>query len=123
MNVLTWHRQKEREGIRDLSRDAMVDHVRDRFWQHDQSLVRVRERAQSIERTMDWEYSRTGRERRPVQTLERTPTRERTYDAALARITRRLGHSLGHGREDTMGHGLQADLKSHDHEQERGMGY
>jgi hypothetical protein len=120
MNVLTWHAQKEREGIKDLSREAMVDDVRNRFWKHDQSPARERERAQSVERSIEREYARTGRERTPVQTLERTPTRERTPEIPLARLTRRLGHSLGHARDDAMQDGVRVNLREQDYEQEHG---
>jgi hypothetical protein len=44
-NLETWHAQKQHEGITDLSRQAILDHVRTRFWAHDQSPVRQQERA------------------------------------------------------------------------------
>ena len=76
MHVLTWHDQKEREGLRDLSREAVVDHVRDRFWAHDHSAVREAERATSMSRTIERAYARTGRER-PEPTVQiRTQERD-----------------------------------------------
>ena len=69
MNVLAWHNQKEREGLRDLSRAAVVDHVRDRFWAQDHSAVREAERATSMARTIERAYARTGRER-PEPTVQ-----------------------------------------------------
>jgi hypothetical protein len=66
MNLAAWHEQQQREGIRDLSRAAMIDHVRDRFWRHDHSPARAQEREASLLRTIDREYAYTGRERVPL---------------------------------------------------------
>jgi hypothetical protein len=71
LNTVAWHEQKQREGIRDISREAMVDHVRDRFWQHDQSPAREQERQESLLRAIDREYERTGRERQGEHTQAR----------------------------------------------------
>ena len=56
-----WHMQKVREGITDLSREAMVDRIRDRFWLTDESPARVQERQASVWRTIHREHARTGR--------------------------------------------------------------
>ena len=78
MNVLAWHQQKQRDGLRDVSREAVLDHVRDRFWQHDTSQARVQEREGSLLRAIDREYTRTGRERTQAheQHRERVPGRQ-----------------------------------------------
>ncbi|HEY5868077.1 MAG TPA: MobA/MobL family protein [Candidatus Tectomicrobia bacterium] len=91
MNVIAWHDKKEREGIRDLSREAVVDHVRDRFWAHDHSAVREVERASSIDRTIQRAYARAGRERPDptvhmrTQEQERQPEPERDLDRVWER--------------------------------------
>ena len=77
MNVLAWHNQKEREGLRDISRAAVVDHVRDRFWAQDHSAVREAERATSMARTIERAYARTGRERPEPTVQVRSQERER----------------------------------------------
>ena len=63
-NLTAWHAQKEREHIRDLSRAAIRDHVRDRFWQGDRSPAREQERQESLHRCIAREWARTGRESR-----------------------------------------------------------
>lgn len=103
INVLAWDAQKAREGIRDSSREAIVDHVRDRFWAHDQSVAREQERAQSFERAVDREYARTGRER-PVPIV---------YEHTLA-IPRRRGWSHEQER-DLAYHGAQVNLYEREH--------
>jgi len=77
MNVIAWHTQKEREGLRDLSRTAVVDHVRDRFWAQDHSAVREEERATSLSRTIERAYARTGRER--LDPTVQVPSQEREW--------------------------------------------
>ena len=62
-NLATWEVQKAHEGIRDLDREAMVAHVRDKFWLHDHSPAREQERAESLDRAIAREYARTGRVR------------------------------------------------------------
>jgi hypothetical protein len=72
-NLHTWEAQKAHAGIRDISREAMVDHIRDHFWRHDRSPAREQERAESLDRAIEREYARTGRDRgvRPApQTIE-----------------------------------------------------
>ena len=69
-NLETWAAQKAHAGIRDLSREAMVDHVRDHFWRHDHSPAREQERAESLDRAIEREYARTGRERPAMEDRE-----------------------------------------------------
>jgi hypothetical protein len=110
-----WESQKEREGIRDLSREAVVDHVRDRFWQHDHSQVREAERAASFARALEREYARTGRER-PVPT-ERVlvPAHRQEQEHTLARTRKRLGLTLGRDHGDEMRHGAHVQLEAREH--------
>jgi len=61
INVVAWHQQKAREGITDISREAIVDYVRDRFWLHDRSAAREAEREASLVRALEREWARTGR--------------------------------------------------------------
>jgi hypothetical protein len=79
-----WYEQKAREGIRDLSREAMIDHVRDRFWVQDQSPEREQERAASLARTLDRAYERTGRERGQSPAGHQPPPRTPQRQQALA---------------------------------------
>ena len=51
-NRAAWHQQKEREHLYDLSRAAVIDHVRDRFWLHDRSPAREQEREASFLRSL-----------------------------------------------------------------------
>jgi hypothetical protein len=61
LNRVAWHEQKQREQIRDLSREAIIDHVRDRFWRHDHSPAREQERQASFARALELAWARTGR--------------------------------------------------------------
>jgi hypothetical protein len=116
-NLEAWQAQKAREGLRDLSREAIIDHVRDRFWQHDRSPARERERLESVERQMNREYARVGRER----DLGRTPQRRQVQEQTRKR---HRVHTFGHGlsMEDTARGGvhsapgelaMQSGCKSH----------
>lgn len=60
-DLVAWRQQKVREGIRDVSREAMVEQVRDRFWQRDTSPARAQERQASVDRRIAREHARTGR--------------------------------------------------------------
>jgi MobA/MobL family len=62
LNRAAWHLQKQQEGIRDIGREAILDHVRDRFWQQDQSPEREAEREASLLRAIAREWARTGRQ-------------------------------------------------------------
>ena len=97
-NLGAWQAQKAREGIRDLSREAIIDHVRDRFWAHDRSPARERERLESVERQLNREYARVGRERGHGHSLERPHVQEQTRQ---------------HQRTQTLGHGLSIDDTAH----------
>ena len=56
-NLKAWQAQKPRESLTDLSREAIIDHVRDRFWLRDQSPARDQELAK-IERDRDREIQK-----------------------------------------------------------------
>jgi hypothetical protein len=117
MNVITWHGQKEREGLRDVSREAVVDHVRDRFWTHDHSPVREAERAASFARAIEREYARTGRERPEPTERVLVPARRQEQEHTLARTRsrERLGLTLGRDHGDAMGHGTHVQLEDKEH--------
>jgi hypothetical protein len=117
MNVVTWHAQKEREGIRDLSREAIVDHVRDRFWQHDHSPVREAERDASFVRAIEREYARTGRERPEPTERVLAPARrhEQKHTRARSRSRERLGLAVGRDHGDDMGHGAHVQLEAREY--------
>jgi len=63
-NLTTWRRFCAREHIWDLSRQAVVDHLRDRFWIRDTTPAREEERQASVARKIAAEHRQTGR---PVQ--------------------------------------------------------
>ncbi len=69
-NLTAWQAQKAREQLHDLSREAMIDHVRDRFWLKDQSPARAQERRESTQRRILREHARTGR---PLQGPRQRP--------------------------------------------------
>ena len=77
LNLAAWHAYKHRAHLHDLSREAMVDHVRDRFWRHDRSPAREQEREASLLRSIDREYARTGRERTQAPVVEPAHARQR----------------------------------------------
>lgn len=110
-NLEAWQAQKQREGLRDLSREAILDHVRNRFWAQDRSPARERERLQSVERAINREYARVGRERVPVQDRTQRRVQEQT---PRSQRTRTLG--WGRDRDDMAHGGVHVRLE---HEQER----
>jgi hypothetical protein len=69
-NLAAWQAQKARETLSDLSREAMIDHVRDTFWLIDQSPAREQERRESIARRIAREHEHTGR---PLQGAHTRP--------------------------------------------------
>jgi MobA/MobL family len=89
INVVAWHQQKAREGITDISREAIVDHVRDRFWLYDRSPAREFEREASLVRTLEREWARTGRTRTRAQNHE-----ERTRSHSRSREDDRMHEGL-----------------------------
>lgn len=60
LNRAAWEQQKQREHI-DIDRQAVLRHVRDRFWLHDRSPAREQERAESVEQFIAREYAKAGR--------------------------------------------------------------
>ena len=113
-NLVAWRQQKARDGIRDLSREAMVDHVRDWFWLQDASPVREQERTASVWRTIHREHARTGR---PLQG-PRPLTHRRRLDQSRAQLQALLARL---GREEPQ-HGAALNVKLHDRETERDRG-
>jgi MobA/MobL family len=108
INLAAWHEQKQREGIRDLSREAIVDHVRDRFWRHDHSPAREQERAESFNRAIDREWAHTGRAlwHRHEPIIERTQARQRSE----------RGVRMVEGQEDRMHGGVHVEIDTHERE-------
>ena len=86
-NLAAWQAQKAREQLHDLRREAMIEHVRDRFWLKDQSPARAQERRESTQRRLLREPARTGR---PLQGAAVPTHRARTPPArgAAPRRTR-----------------------------------
>ena len=75
-NVVMWRFWQERLSITDISREAMVDRIRDTFWLQDASPAREQERDASVWRTIHREHARTGR---PLQG-PRAPARQTGRD-------------------------------------------
>ena len=97
--------------IADISREAMVDRVRDTFWLKDMSPAREQERDASVRRTIHREHQHTGR---PLQG-PRQP--ERSYPAGrdlleqmaeLAEAVERLGQEEQFGDGWLASPGLEA---------------
>jgi hypothetical protein len=88
-----WQMQKVREQITDLSRETMVDRIRDRFWLTDESPARVQERQASVWRTIHREHARTGRPLQgprvevPRPSLAELSTQLTQLQARLARLS------------------------------------
>jgi MobA/MobL family len=102
LNVLAWQQQKTREHLTDLSREAIVDHVRDHFWRQDRSPQREQERQESLLRTLARQVPLPQRQREPVRTSLHRP--------------RVWGH--GWGLDDTMQQGVTPPM-AHEREHER----
>jgi hypothetical protein len=90
--LASWQAYKARAGIHDVSRAAILDHVRDQFWRHDHSPAREGERQQSFMRGLE----------RELQRAERGQQRE----------TRVPVHARNHAlvREDAMHGGVHVQL-------------
>jgi len=73
LNRAAWHTQKQREHLHDLSREAVMDHVRERFWAHDRSPARQQEREAALVRALERAYTQEP----PEQTRARTRGRSR----------------------------------------------
>jgi hypothetical protein len=48
---------RERHALHDISREVIVDHVRDRVWEKDLSPARPREREESLLRAIEREFA------------------------------------------------------------------
>ena len=103
INLVRWQQQKAREGLTDLSREAIIAHVRDAFWVHDDSPARVEERDASVWRRMQREQARTGRPlhgpRAPVHRQEQQGARDIVQDleALVAQLDALSAESGGRG--------------------------
>jgi hypothetical protein len=120
-NGVRWREQKAREGIRDVSREAMIDHVRDKFWLRDTSPAREQERQASVWRTIHREHQRTGR---PFQGLGRAPAQPPVPMQQLAQRLRRLQQRLE--EPEQVGSALRVRLwedEERQREQARGIGW
>lgn len=100
LNRAAWHQLKERYNIRDIGRETIVDQVRDRFWGHDHSPARMREREESFLRDLDRAYAR------PRQ--------------SVARGLEGLEHLLH--EEETLQRGVEFRAREHDDDAERTWG-
>jgi hypothetical protein len=121
-NVVMWRFWREQWQITDISREAMVDRVRDRFWLQDESPVREQERRESIERSIAREHARTGRPLQGPRTPERTPAH--IYGRDLLQEARELldrMERLTEGQEQ--GHGAALNVRLWDRERDQGMGF
>jgi hypothetical protein len=117
LNVTMWQFQKGQQGITDLSREALVDRVRDRFWLHDTSPPREQERQASLERTIHREHARTGRPLQGARQAEaQVPVGELVEQ--LAQLAAHLEH-LG----EEQGRGAALHIRLHDRERESGLGF
>jgi hypothetical protein len=102
-NLAQWYQQKETAGMKDLGREAVLDHVRDRFWRHDKSSAREQEREVAVLRAIAREYPRTGRARVARHDHRHEPTHQRTRT-----------HSRGvaaRGLEDVQQRGVHLELE------------
>lgn len=95
-NWQRWQDQKQIDNIRDIGREAIVDHVRDRFWRQDLSPARSAERQASWLRELEREYARS------------TPQQDVTRDRA--RTTAPRQRLFAQGLDDTMHGGAQVRL-------------
>jgi MobA/MobL family len=101
INRLAWEQQKAREGIRDISREAILDHVRDRFWRQDHSPAREQERQASFLRALERAFARAGRDREAIQRPVQTQEHERSRQSV-----RRRWQGRGASIEDVTHHGV-----------------
>ena len=96
VNVVMWREHQAKEHLVSLSREAIVDHVRDTFWLKDTSPVRERERDASVWRTIHREHTRTGRPLQGRRPPQRQTGREVLHDlAALAAQLDALSEEAG----------------------------
>jgi hypothetical protein len=104
-----WSQQKHQQGIYDLSREAIIDHVRDQFFIRDKSPARERERAASFERQVEREYALTGRDRTPTNafSLRQEPTKARELQRMRAQ---------GLNLDEQMHGGIQVSLDPYEWE-------
>ena len=118
LNVVMWRFQKGQQGIADISREAMVDRVRDTFWLKDMSPAREQERDASVWRTIHREYQHTGR---PLQG-PRQP--ERSYPAGrdLLEQMAELAEAMERLGQEEHQHGTALRIRLHE-EHDYGMGF
>jgi hypothetical protein len=115
-NRIAWQQQKAQEGLRDGSREAVIDHVRDAFWRQDTSPARERERQASVQRSIQREHQRTGR---PLQAPQRVPT----PPVARQQAARRLQTLLARLSQDEPQAGAARTVRLHQRERDHGMGF
>jgi MobA/MobL family len=128
-HLVVWQHQKAQDHITDISREAMVDRVRDRFWRNDQSPARVQERQASVWRSIQREHQRTGRAfqgpQRRIEGRTRGQTRPRVDLLQVAASIQRMRQSLE--RDEQVGSALRVRLWDREDEQhrehDRGLGW
>ena len=128
-NWVMWREQKAREGIRDVSREAMIDHVRDTFWLKDGSPAREQERQASVWRSIQREHARTGRPFQGpphiVQGREHGRSRQPVGLRQVATSLRRMQQRLE--AHEQVGSALRVRLWEREderqREQDRGLGW
>lgn len=84
-NRAAWYAQKQREGLRDISREAMVEHVRARFWAHDRSPIREQQRTNAFLNQVGWALQQAQQATTREQSGHDTPARRETRPRHTAR--------------------------------------
>jgi len=127
-NWVLWRAQKAREGMHDMSREAMVDHVRDRFWLKDRSPAREQERQASVGRRIERDHVRTGRplqgSQPGIEGRERSPSRSSGALREMAARVRRMQQRLE--EHEQVGSALRVRLwedEERQRDQARGIGW
>ena len=94
-----WADQKRREGIHDVSREAMMDHVRDHVWRFDRSPARQQEREASCDRAVEREWTRPGPVLAPGRAAERAVEAMERGREKAPKVTRTLARGA-HSRDE-----------------------
>ncbi|HSX82028.1 MAG TPA: MobA/MobL family protein [Candidatus Saccharimonadia bacterium] len=96
VNLAGWQAHRATHKLTDLSREAMVEQVRDRFWLKDTSPAREQERQASVGRAIERAYGQTGRGR-PLPREEGSDDRTRRWELPLIGNRKsRIYHTFQH---------------------------